>query len=369
MNKRFLAIIRKELIHIVRDYRSLFITIVMPLLMVIIYGNAIKLDIKEIPLGVIDYNRTHFSRQLIDKFIQSGYFKLAAFPDQQGEIEHLFKRREIKVALVIPADFSRDIHTNAHTQIQCIIDGSNSNTATVINNYVKVILTQYSMELNSQIAKLAIQIESRVWYNPDLDSAHFIIPGLVAVILMMICALLTSITIAKEKETGTMEQILVSPIKPLEIIFGKVLPYVIISFIDGALILIAARFGFGIPIKGSILLLALLSLVYVYAALSIGVFISTRVKTQQIAMMVALLITILPSIMLSGFIFPIASMPLVLKIISYIVPAKYFLVIIRGIVLKDATFSVLWIQTLFLFMLGSILLLSSTAKFKTKLDD
>ena len=185
---------------------------------------------------------------------------------------------------------------------------------------------------------------------------------------MMICALLTSITIAREKETGTMEQILVSPINPLEIIFGKVLPYVIIAFLDGALVVIAAKFGFGISISGSILLLGLLSFVYLYAALSIGVFISTKVKTQQLALMIALLATILPSVMLSGFIFPIRSMPIVLRLISYLVPAKYFLIIIRGIILKGIGFSYFWTQTLFLFILGSLLLLISTARFKTKLD-
>ena len=201
-----------------------------------------------------------------------------------------------------------------------------------------------------------------------MESADFIVPGLVAIILMMICALLTSITIAREKETGTMEQILVSPIQPMEIIFGKVLPYVLIAFVDGALVVISAKFGFGIDIRGSIILLSLLSFVYLYAALSIGVFISTRVKTQQIALMAALLITILPSVLLSGFIFPIRSMPIVLRLISYIVPAKYFLIIIRGIILKGIGFSYLWNQTLFLFGLGTLLLLISAARFNTKLD-
>ncbi|RQW06377.1 ABC transporter permease [candidate division KSB1 bacterium] len=193
-------------------------------------------------------------------------------------------------------------------------------------------------------------------------------PGLVAIILMMICALMTSITIAREKETGTLEQILVSPIRPFEITFGKVLPYVIIAFFDGAFIVIAAKIMFGIPIAGSLAQLTLLSIVYLYASLSIGVFISTRVKTQQVAMMIALLATILPSLILSGFIFPIRSMPWLLRLISNVVPAKYYLDIIRGIILKGIGFTLVWQQTLFLFILGSMLLLISVARFKTKLE-
>lgn len=368
MNKRFLAIIRKEFIHIIRDPRSLMITIAMPLLMIFIYGNAIKLDIKHIPLGINDRNKTSHSRKLIEKFVHSGYFQLIAQPKNRNEIEHLFKKRRIKVALVIPPDFSKDIYTNSTTKIQIIVDGSNSNIATVIINYIKIIMATYPSELNFYYIRPPITTVSRVWYNPELISANFIIPGLVAVILMMICALLTSVTIAREKETGTLEQILVSPIKPLEIIFGKVLPNVIIAFFDGTLIMIAAKFGFGIAIKGNILILALLSFIYLYAALSIGVFISTLVKTQQIAIMTALIITVLPSVMLSGFIFPIRSMPAVLRLISYMVPAKYFLIIIRGIVLKGVGVSYLWNQIFFLFVLGTILLFISTTRFKMKLE-
>jgi len=368
MNKRFLAIIRNEFIHIFRDPRSLMITIAMPLLMIFIYGNAIKLDIKQISLGVSDHNQTSYSRDFIEKFAQSGYFELIARPKNREEIEHLFQKQAIKVAIVIPTDFSESIHTKMKTTIQVLVDGSNSNTANVIVNYIKIILATYSFEMNVHYIQPPLTTEPRIWYNPDLDSANFILPGLVAVILMMISALLTSITIAREKETGTMEQILVSPIQPMEIILGKVLPYVFIAFFDGALVVITAKFGFGISINGSLILLSLLSFIYLYAALSIGVFISTLVKTQQLALMIALLATILPSVLLSGFIFPIRSMPIVLRAISYIIPAKYFLIIIRAIILKGSGFLHLWPQVIFLFLLGSFLLLISTARFKTRLD-
>lgn len=368
MNKRFWAIIKKEFIHIIRDPRTLLITLAMPLLMIIIYGNAIKLDIKNIPIGIIDYDNSIHSRNVIEKFTQSGYFEVAAPIENRRDIQKLFKQRTIKAAIIIPVDFSKSIHINPATKIQIIIDGSNSNTATIISNYCKMILVTYTNELNMQILKPPVSTEPRVWYNPDLESANFIIPGLVAIILMMICALLTSITIAREKETGTMEQILVSPIRPLEIIFGKVLPYVIIAFIDGVLVILAAKYGFDISISGSILLLGLLSFVYLYAALSIGVLISVNAKTQQVALMLALLITILPAVLLSGFIFPIRSMPLVLRFVSYLIPAKYYLIIIRGIILKGVGISYLWGQILFLFVMGTLLLLISTSKFKSKLD-
>ncbi len=368
MNTRFAAIFRKEFRHIFRDPRSLMIAVMMPILMIFIYGHAIKFDIKNITLGINDQDRSKSSRELIAKFEKSGYFIINAYPENLQEIEKLFQQRKIKAAITIPYDYSKSININFNTKLQVIIDGSDSNTATVIMNYISSIMANISMELNFQLISSPIATTSRVWYNPNLESANFIIPGLVAIILMMICALMTSITIAREKETGTLEQILVSPIRPFEITFGKVLPYVIIAFFDGALIVLAAKLMFGIPIAGSLVQLTLLSIVYLYASLSIGVFISTRVKTQQVAMMIALLATILPSLILSGFIFPIRSMPWLLRIISNVVPAKYYLDVIRGIILKGIGFTLVWQQTLFLFILGTMLLLISVARFKTKLE-
>lgn len=336
--------------------------------MIFIYGHAIRFDIKNIPLGINDQDRSSDSRNLIENLEKSGYFIITAYPENRYEIESLFLQRKTKAAIIIPYDYSKSLKTNLQTKIQVIIDGSDSNTATVIMNYISIIMANIATELNFHLVRSPISAESRVWYNPDLESANFIIPGLVAIILMMICALLTSITIAREKETGTLEQILVSPIRPFEITFGKVLPYVIIAFIDGALVVLAAKLMFGIPIAGSLIQLTLLSIVYLYASLSIGVFISTRVKTQQVAMMIALLATILPSLLLSGFIFPIPSMPWLLRMISTVVPAKYYLDIIRGIILKGIGFTLVWQQTLFLFILGTMLLLISVARFKTKLD-
>lgn len=368
MNKRVIAIIKKEFRHIFRDPRSLGLAFLMPVMMIFLYGHAIKIDVNNINLGIQDFDRSTASRQLIESFAQSGYFSIVAYPENSEQIEDLFQKRKIKAAVVFPNDFSTGINKNLRTQVQVIIDGSDSNTATIVMNYLEIILTTYTRELNENFTAMPIQIEPRVWYNPDLESGHFIIPGLVAVILMMICALMTSVTIAREKETGTMEQILVSPVKPAEIIFGKVFPYIIIAFLDGALVVASAKLMFGVEIQGSLIALMLLSIFYLYASLAIGVFISTRVKTQQVAMMGSLVITILPSLILSGFIFPLRSMPLILQAISYIVPAKYYINIIRGIILKGIGVSYLWPNTIFLFILGSFLLLVSIARFRTNLD-
>lgn len=368
MNFRVLAIIRKEFIHIFRDPRFLTITIVMPLLMIFILGYAVKLDINEIPLIIVDHNRTADSRELVNKFTNSGYFIIQSRIDDTDEIHDLFKKRKAKAALLIPTDYSEQLKTQLSTQIQIIVDGSNSNTASIIMNYTTMITSSYSQALNLNFVHFPLDIEPRVWYNPDMESVNFVIPGLVAIILMMICALLTSITIAREKETGTMEQILVSPVNPIEIIIGKVIPYVILGFLDGALIVFIGWSWFHVPIHGNVLLLAFLSVFYLYSALSLGVFISTRANSQLIAMMTALVITLLPSLLLSGFLFPISSMPLVLRLISYIVPAKYFLVIIRGIIMKGIGISYFWEQILFLFGLGTILLILSRSGFKTKLE-
>ncbi|MFZ5518855.1 MAG: ABC transporter permease [Candidatus Zhuqueibacterota bacterium] len=368
MRKRVFAIIKKEFRHIFRDTRSLLLAFLMPVMMIFLYGHAIKIDIKNINIGINDPDRSSASRELIANFSRSGYFTIVAYPNTTDEIEDLFLKRKIKAAIVFPQDFLSSISINQRTQVQVLIDGSDANTATIVMNYVEIILASYSQGLNNSAMRAPILIEPRVWYNPDLESGHFIVPGLVAVILMMICALMTSVTIAREKETGTMEQLLVSPIRPVEIIFGKVFPYIIIAFLDGAVVVAAAKLMFNVAIQGSLLMLVLLSIFYLYASLAIGVFISTRVKTQQVAMMGSLIITILPSLILSGFVFPIRSMPVVLKVLSYVVPAKYYINIIRGIILKGIGATYLWPNTIFLFALGTLLLMVSVARFKTSLD-
>ncbi|MDZ7263090.1 MAG: ABC transporter permease [candidate division KSB1 bacterium] len=368
MKPRILPIIQKEFLHIIRDSRSLMIIFILPILMILLYGYAITFDIKEIHLGILDEDQTSASRELLSKLTSSNYFKVTAHLKKRGEIEEAMLRRKMLAALVIPVGFSKTIDTEPLTSVQLLVDGAHSNAATVAINYMKSFLLSYSLEHNAAVLRPPIQIEPRIWYNPELTSSIFIVPGLVAVIMMLICALLTSVTIARERETGTMEQILVSPIRPLEIIFGKIAPYILLALADAMVIILCAKLIFKVPFRGTPLLLLLGVIVYIYAALSLGVFISARVKTQQIAMMLAQLSTTLPSIMLSGFIFPILSMPKVLQFISYLVPARYFLVIIRGIMLKGLGWHYFYHQIIFLLVFGTALLLISVKRFKINLE-
>lgn len=368
MKSRLVAVLHKEFIHILRDPRSLTIIFLLPIVMIIMYGYAITFDIREIKIGILDENRTPASREFVRQLTKSNYFRVAADLTYRGEIESAILDRKIKAAIVIPNDFSRHLATEMQTPIQLIVDGSNSNLATVTINYIKTFCMAYSLQMNAQWLKSPIDLQPRVWYNPDLKSANFIVPGLVAVFIMLICALLTSATIARERETGTMEQILVSPIRSFEIIAGKTFPYISLAIIDAIATVLFAWLVFNVPFRGQPLLLLLFALVYIYTCLSLGIFISARVKTQQVAMMVAQLATTLPSLMLSGFIFPIVSLPKVLQIISYIVPAKYFLIIIRSVMLKGVGFKDLLQPTLFLLLFGTVLLLVSVKRFKTSLE-
>lgn len=368
MNFRITAIVRKEFIHIVRDRRSLVIVFLLPVVMVLLYGYAISFDIKELKLGILDQDRTAASREFIRQLTSSNYFKVTTELQRRADIEKALLQQEAVAALVIPVNFGVTIQINPETQVQLIVDGSNSNTATIVMNYLKTFCMLYSLKQNTQILPVTLDLTPRVWYNPDMKSDDFIVPGLVAIIMMLICALLTSITIARERETGTMEQILVSPIRPAEIIFGKIAPYVLLALLDALVVVFIGTIIFAVPFRGDPLLFLIFCVTYVYASLSLGVFISARSKSQQVAMMMALLATILPSVLLSGFIFPILSMPFVLQVISYLVPAKYFLIIIRGIMLKGLGITHFYQPALFLFTFGTLLLVSSVGRFKTNLE-
>lgn len=359
-------IIRKEFLHIRRDPRSLVIIILMPIMQLLLFAYAIDLDVKDIKLGVLDQSRTPVSRDLVRRFTGSGYFIESVSLDSRAQIEDLFKSRQVKAVLVVPEDYASSIPREAETQVQILIDGSDSNTGSIILNVSQQLVASATPAANAANT-LPFQIASSVWYNPDQKSSHFIVPGLISVLMMMICALLTSIAITREKETGTLEQILVAPVKPLELIVGKVLPYVVLASADALLVLLVGRFWFGVPAEGSALLLAALSLLYLLTSLSMGILISTVAPNQQLSMMIAVMVTLLPSQMLSGFIFPIRSMPLVLQAVSYVVPAKYYLQIIRGILLKGNGLSVLWPNALFLLILSSILLTVAVKRFKIRL--
>ncbi len=368
MKPRVFCIMHKEFIHIMRDPRSLAIVFLLPVMMILLYGYAITFDIKNITLAILDQDRSAASRRLVERLTSSDYFRVTAHLQERREIETGFMQRRMRATLVIPVDFEKGLTQRPETAIQLVVDGANANTATIAINYLKSFLLNYSLELNQGSLQPPLRIEPRVWYNPDLKSAHFIVPGLVAIIMMMICALLTSMTIARERETGTLEQIFVSPVRPAEIIVGKTAPYIVLALLDALVIIVFGGQVFGVPVAGSFILLMAFVLIFIFASLSIGVFISTRARTQQVALLAAMAGTLLPSILLSGFVFPIFAMPQVLQWLTYIVPAKYFLIQARGVMLKGVGWNYLYEPTIFLLAVGMLLLAVSVKRFKTNLE-
>ena len=366
--RKIAIIARKEFKHILRDVRSLVIAILMPIMMTLLYGYAINLDIKNIKLGVLDFDRTSESRELINRFYHSGYFIEAESTPELSNPEEVLKLTDAHAVIILEPGFARALRNRTEYQAGLLLDGADANLAAAAANYASAIFQTYLFESLPQGTVIpGVTLSRQVLYNPDLKSSHFFVPGLIGVILMMISALLTSITIAREKETGTMEQLLTSPVSPRQIIIGKVIPYIGLALLDGLLVYAFAVWHFGVPMTGSNALLFLFGVIYVIAALSLGVLISTLVKTQQLAMMVALTVTMLPSVMLSGFVFEIKNMPIVLQYLADIIPATYFILIIRGIMLKGSGIEVLWPQTAALVVLTLALLGVAAKKFSIKI--
>jgi ABC-2 type transport system permease protein len=365
MSSRIIPIMRKEFIHIRRDFRTLIIIFVMPVVQLLMFGYAINMEIQNIDLAVIDHSNSPASHDLVRTFQGSHFFTVTDFDGGESGVEKLFQQRQAKAALIIPPDFAPAINRPLPASVQVLIDAGDSNTAQLIQNYINGVVQIYNAERG---VTAPFEARTTIQYNPSLKSAYFFVPGLVALILMMISALLTSLTIAREKETGTMEQILVSPIRPLEIIIGKVVPYIFLAFADVILILLVARFWFNVPLIGNLVLILVACLLYVCVALAFGLLISTRARTQQVAMMGALMGTMLPTVMLSGFIFPIASMPKVLQLVTYLIPARYFLPIIRGVMLKGNTIFHLWAPLGALVLMGIVFLAISAKRFKMRLE-
>lgn len=367
---RVRALMRKEAAHIRRDPRSLMIVLAMPVMMIIMYGYALNMDVKHIRTCVLDMDRSADSRQLIAAFTAGGFFDLRGSVPTRLDAERWLRTRQARVALVIPSGFARDRARGDGGHVQLLVDGSDATTASVAVNGAELLVASFSTAGRPGrapvIRAIPIQAEPRVWYNPDLKSSNFLVPGLMATLLMMISALLTSITIAREKETGTLEQMLVSPVTAGEIVLGKVLPYVFIAFADGVLVLATGRLLFGVVIHGSVIHLLAFSVIYVAAALSIGLFISTLVSTQQQAMLAAQMATTLPSFLLSGYIFALSGMPWPLRALSHLVPARYFLIIVRGIILKGTSWDVFVPEAASLLALTAVVLVATTVRFRTQ---
>jgi|Deesub1362B_J571_1020462.scaffolds.fasta_scaffold08775_2 ABC-2 type transport system permease protein len=365
---RIRALAKKEFFHIIYDPRTLVVLFLLPLVQLIMLGYAMNLEIQHVDLAVVDYSNSRLSRKLTRAFAASPFFRPFVFEGGPEEIEDLFLRRKAQAALIIPHDFDRQMLRNPFGKVQIIVDAADPNAAGIIRSYCQRVIASFQPEAGAKRPWL-VDLAGSIYFNPDLKSSYFFVPGIMALILMMISSLLTSVAIAREKEMGTMEQLLVSPVRAPEIIIGKVLPYIGFGLMDAGIILLVGMVLFGVPFQGSFLLLVLLTLLYVLVGLSLGIFISTLARTQQVAMMMANVATVLPVILLSGLIFPIASMPQLLQYLTYLIPAKYYLLIVRGILLKGSGLMHLWVPALFLGILALWFMGNAIRRFKMTVED
>jgi len=368
--RRVWAVSRKEFLHILRDPLSLGMGIAIPVLLLVIYGYALTMDVDEVPLVVWDQSETPESRELVSGFAASRYFAWQGHVRNYAELERAIDSRQAMAALVIPADFAARLTAGRTAPAQMIVDGSDSNTATIALGYADSVAETYSQAVTLQQA-LRMQGRSpdppRVWFNPELQSRFYIVPGLIAVMMMMIAALLTSLTVAREWERGTMEQLISTPVKGPELILGKLLPYLAVGLLDTVIAVVMGRFVFDVPLRGSILLLFAVATVFLVGGLSLGILVSTITRNQLMASQLAALLTLLPSVLLSGFVFEIRSMPAPIQIITYLIPARYFLNVLRGIYLKGVGLEILAGETLLLVLFSGMMVILAMWKFRKKL--
>jgi ABC-2 type transport system permease protein len=367
------AVFRKEFIQISRDPRSLALAFAIPMMLLVLFGYALSLDIDHVPMVVWNQDGSVTAREFLLNFKNSKYFRIIGYYNNYREMEALLDKGTAMIAMVIHKDFSKYINSNGKAPLQVIIDGSDSNTAQVALGYVNSVVYSYNQKYVKNafaIASIAnsntVELRSRVWFNQDLDSKLFIVPGLIAIIMMIIAALLTSLTVAREWERGTMEQLISTPVRTVELIMGKFAPYFVIGFIDLMLSVIVGNMLFGVPLRGSIVLLFICSGIFLTGALMLGIYISVVAKNQLMASQMAILTSFLPTFMLSGFTYEIFNMPQWVQAITYLVPARYFIVILRGIYLKGVGFETLWLNIIPLVVFAFVAARAAIFKFKKK---
>lgn len=359
----------KEFLQILRDKRSLIILFGIPIMQILLFGFALKNEIRDVPTAVLDKSKDELSRQLINKLTSTGYFLLQKDLQSEKEIEDAFRKGKIKQLIVIENDLGAKLEKENKANIQIILDASNPNTASIINSYTSAIIRDFESSINPLPINIPRVIpETQMRYNPELQSVFMFVPGLITIILMLVSAMMTSISIAREKELGTMEVLLVSPVKPIQIIIGKVVPYVLLSFLSAITILVLAFTTFQMPIVGNLILLLAESLLFIVMALSLGIFISTVANSQQTAMLMSMFALLLPSILLSGFIFPIKNMPEILQYFSNLIPPKWFVIIIKNIMIKGNGFGYIWKETLIILGFTVFFIALSVKKFKIRLE-
>jgi ABC-2 type transport system permease protein len=367
--RSFFAFVRKEFYHILRDRRTLLILFGMPVVQIILFGYAVTNDFKGARIGVWNQAGDALSTELIDRLQASGHFALFDTYRSYAELEDAFEKAQIKMAVVIPPELGTVFYEGRPATVQLLTDGTNPNTASMLVNYATAILQGFQAgKNNGQSPPFQVVVDSRMVYNPELLSVFMFVPGVMTLILMLVSAMMTSLTIAREKELGTMELLLVSPLSPMIIILGKVTPYILLSLINTGLILLVSFYVFGVPIVGSLWLLLGLSLIFILMALALGILISTRTDSQQTAMMISLIMLMMPTMLLSGFVFPIESMPTFLQYISKIIPARYFIIMLKDVMLKGSTLSFIMNEVLVLLGMTVFFLLLSWKNFKIRLS-
>jgi len=373
--RRTRAVARKEFWHILRDARSLGLALAMPMMMLLLFGYALSLDVDQIPTAVVDQDRTPQSRDLLARFAASHYFKLVAFPEHLQGIERLILRGKVVLGIVIPPDYSRQLTSGRAAQVQLLLDGSDSNTASIAASYADGVSQAFALELREHYMNqrsgmtmpAAVQPRMRVWYNSELKSKNYIVPGLIAVILMIISALLTSLTIAREWEMGTMEQVLSTPLRPAELVLGKMSAYFALGLADAMIAVGIGVFLFGVPMRGNLALLFLSTCIFLFGALCWGILVSAIARSQVLACQMGIISSFLPAFLLSGFIFSIENMPAVVQAMTHIFPARYFVTLLKAIFLKGIGVTLLWTELGLLLGYCTIVFIAATQKVGSKL--
>lgn len=373
---RLLAMARKEWTHVRRDIRSLILAFVIPVTLLLLFGYALTLDVDRVPTKIWDQDATPASRELVGRLVGSKYFRIVDFIETDDELVHAIESGTAIAVLTIPAGFGDSIHRDRLVPVQVVLDGSDANTAAIVRSYFNMVSATFTLELRREWAAKRgidrlndpVSFQPRVWFNEDLTSKNYIIPGLIAVIMMILAALMTSLTVSKEWETGTMEQLISTPVKPVELVIGKLLPYLAIGAADVLIVVFLGRWLFAVPMRGSYLFLGAISFVFLVGGLMIGMLVSITTKSQLLSSQLSIVITYLPAIMLSGFVYPISSMPLPVEILTHIVPARYFIAILKSIYLKGLGLSMLWVDVLLLTVFAVVMVSVSVRRFQKRLE-
>ena len=374
--KTIIHFIKKEFLQFKRDPKMFGIILIAPVIQLIFLGYAANLDVDNVKTVVYDMNRTSTSRQLVERFTSSGYFKIVDYAGSYNQLEDDLNKGKAILAIVISQDFEENIMRREQAPLQAIFEGSDGNQASIAAGYVQSIIRGYSKSILTDYMNISgrkispignLSAEVRIWYNPTMKTRNFMVPAIVGLLVSLVTLVLTSLAIVKEKEIGTMEQLIVTPVRPYQMIIGKLVPFTILGFVAVTIVLVAMRIIFEIEIKGSIIFLFGSSFLYILSTLGLGLLISTISKTQQQAMMIAIFAVMLPMVFLSGFAFPIENMPKIIQVVSYAIPLRYFITIIRGVILKGLGFADLWIEASVLFGMGISILLLSSLRFRKKL--